>query len=126
MSKKIDTSLVLNAFNKAYYTREPEKGLIFHSDQGSQYTSNTFLNNLQDKYCVSSMSGKGACWDNAVMERFFKSLKHEWIYKDIMKNHDKTRIDIALFIKFYNHDRMHKYCNYMSPVDYENESCIME
>ena len=85
------------------------------------------------------MSGKGACWDNAVMERFFKSLKHEWIYKDIMKNHDKTRIDIVKMlacilillawqsvIKFYNHDRIHKYCNYMSPVDYENESCIME
>ena len=100
---------------------------------------NPFLNNLQDKYCVSSMSGKGACWDNAVMERFFKSLKHEWIYKDIMKNHDKTRIDIVKMlacilillawqsvIKFYNHDRIHKYCNYMSPVDYENESCIME
>jgi putative transposase len=69
--------LVERAMQMALNLRQPAKGLIFHSDRGSQYTSHRFQKQLNDNNIIASMSGCGACWDNAVVERFFGSLKNE-------------------------------------------------
>jgi len=78
MSANPDTHLVLEALNQAVILRQvtPETSLLFHSDQGCQYTSHAYQNRLSDLGMKASMSRKGNCWDNAVMERFFRSLKN--------------------------------------------------
>jgi putative transposase len=81
MDKRMTTSLISRAMIMAYNVRRPPKGLVFHSDRGSQYTSRTYGKLLADYGIRASMGDVGACWDNAVVERFFGSLKHDWIFK---------------------------------------------
>jgi putative transposase len=80
-SERMTTDLIERAFLKAHSLRQPPKGLVFHSDRGSQYTSKRFRSLLKRLHCRSSMGDVGACWDNAVVERFFGSLKHDWLLK---------------------------------------------
>lgn len=81
IDKRMTTDLVSKAMMKAYNLRQPPKGLVFHSDRGSQYTSKHYRKVLAN-YCIrASMSDVGACWKNAVVERFFGSLKHDWLLK---------------------------------------------
>ena len=75
------TDLVSKALMKAYNLRQPPEGLVFHSDRGSQYTSKRYRNLLASYGMRASMGDVGACWDNAVVERFFGSLKHDWLLK---------------------------------------------
>jgi putative transposase len=81
ISKRMTRNLVEQALTKAHNLRKPGKGLVFHSHRGSQYTSKGFRNLLSRLGCRASMGDVGACWDNAVVERFFGSIKHDWLFK---------------------------------------------
>jgi putative transposase len=81
IDKRMTTDLVMKAMIRAYNLRKPTKGLVFHSDRGSQYTSKRYRNLLVQFGMRASMGDVGASWDNAVVERFFGSLKHDWLLK---------------------------------------------
>lgn len=122
LSSRIDTDLLLKSFWHAVELRRPGKGLIFHSDRGSQYCSNRFRKTLKSLEVVQSMSRKGNCWDNACAETFFKSLKSEWIYDINFKTRQEVKNVLFEYIEiFYNRQRSHSYLGYLSPDDYEYE-----
>jgi putative transposase len=115
-----DTELVIQALRHAHRTRKPATGLMFHSDQGCQYTSARFVDDLKSAGIVQSMSRKGNCWDNAVVERFFRSLKSEWIGEQEYESHEEAKSDIREFMeKYYNYRRLHSAANNLPPVLYE-------
>jgi putative transposase len=115
-----DTDLVILALEQARRSRRPAAGLMFHSDQGCQYTSERFVNDLKANGIVQSMSRKGNCWDNAVVERFFRSLKSEWIGEQEYASHEHAERDIADYIAdFYNYRRIHSAASGLPPVRYE-------
>jgi putative transposase len=118
--KHADTDLALKALRRAYEHRRPASGLMFHSDQGCQYTSLRFLAELQAKGMVQSMSRRGNCWDNAVVERFFRSLKSEWIGEQLYFDHRHAEQDITDYLAdFYNHRRLHSTVAGLPPARYE-------
>lgn len=119
IDKRMTTDLVNKAIIKAYNLREPPKGLVFHSDRVSQYTSKHFRNLLKQYGIRASMGDVGACWDNAVVERFFGSLKHDWILKIPQPTREHMRQDVAKYIKYYNLDRLHSANDDMSPIHFE-------
>lgn len=120
MSSRITKSLVSNALQMAIWRRRPETGLIFHSDRGSQYCSNSFRKLLYQNKMHSSMSRKGDCWDNSVAESFFGSLKTEWVFHTVYKTREEARRDIVDYIEmFYNSKRRHSHLGYFSPVEFE-------
>lgn len=122
----MQTELVLNALNMALNQRDVKPGLIFHSDRGSQYASDSFQKALKDAGIVSSMSRKGNCWDNAVAESFFSSIKRELIYKASWFSHQSLRTAVYEYIEvFYNRKRRHSANDYLAPVDYEN-CCLQQ
>ncbi|ONF06893.1 integrase, partial [Burkholderia pseudomallei] len=103
-SQHADTDLALKALRRAYDHRRPPPGLMFHSDQGCQYTSTRFLAELRARGTIQSMSRRGNCWDNAVVERFFRSLKNEWIGDQLYVDHRHAEQDITDYlVDFYNH-----------------------
>jgi putative transposase len=113
--------LVLDALLMAVKRRRPQQTLI-HSDQGSQYGSDDWLRFCRAHRLEPSMSRRGNCWDNAVAESFFSSLKKERIKKRIYKNRDLANADIADYIEvFYNRQRLHQTLDYVSPVRYEEQ-----
>jgi putative transposase len=119
-----DTELVIQALHQARRNRRPQAGLMFHSDQGCQYTSERFVSDLKANGIVQSMSRKGCCWDNAVVERFFRSLKSEWIGEQEYGSHEHARHDIASYIAdFYNYRRIHSAAGNLPPVRYERSIC---
>ena len=121
MSNRLTASLVKEALSMAYWRRKPEKGLIHHSDRGSQYADNEYQKMLQQYGMVCSMSRKGDCWDNAVVESFFHSLKIEWISDTIYKTRDEARSDVIRYIEmFYNSHRLHSFLGYKNPNAFEN------
>lgn len=108
MSNSPDTDLVTRALRLALPHRHPAEGLLFHSDQGCQYTSEAFRTFLADNRITQSMSRRGNCWDNAPVERFFRSLKSERIRTTIYHDHPQARADISDYIAcFYNTHRLH-------------------
>ncbi len=118
-----DTELVIQALQHAYRSRQPGAGLMFHSDQGCQYTSARFVDDLKNAGIVQSMSRRGNCWDNAVVERFFRSLKSEWIGEQEYENHEEAKKDVREFVeKYYNYQRLHSAANNLPPVLYEASS----
>lgn len=119
MCKRMTTELALKAMKMAINLRQPPKGLIFHSDRGSQYTSKKFRKLLKQRAIKASMSGKGACWDNAVVERFFGSLKNEWLLKVIHLTRESMKVDVQKYIRYYNHERLHTTLGDLAPVAYE-------
>ena len=120
MSGRIDTTLVVDALQMAFGRRRPWAGLIHHSDRGSQYASHAYRDLLKEHGMVCSMSGKGACLDNAVAERFFGSLKREWTSHRSYETRQEARDDIIEYIEmFYNSKRKHSYLGYVSPNEYE-------
>lgn len=119
IDKRMTTDLICKAMIKAYNLRQPPKGLVFHSDRGSQYTSKRYRGLLKSYGIRASMGDTGACWDNAVVERFFGSLKHDWILKVSQPSREHMKRDVAAYIKYYNLDRLHSSNNDRSPVDYE-------
>ena len=111
--------LVARAMQMAIHLRRPAKGLIFHSDRGSQYTSQPFQQLLQRHTIRASMSGVGACWDNAVVERFFGSLKNEWLLKVYHLTRQGMKQDVEHYIRYYNQQRLHSANGDLSPVEFE-------
>ena len=107
MDKRMTTDLVARAMQTAITLRKPSKGLIFHSDRGSQYTSKRFGRLLKQQGIQASMSGVGACWDNAVVERFFGSLKYEWLLKVYHLTRQSMKQDVEHYIRYYNRERLH-------------------
>jgi putative transposase len=120
MSEQMDTHLVRDALEMALGRRQPEAGLLHHSDRGSQYASHVYRELLADRGIACSMSGKGECLDNAVAERFFGSLKRERTSKRHYLTRQEARDDIIDYIEmFYNSWRKHSYLGYVSPNEYE-------
>ena len=120
MNDNIDSALVQSAMKMAILHRQPDKGLIHHSDRGVQYAAQDFQDLLDDNKVVCSMSRKGNCWDNACVESFFGSLKNEWLKGKIYENIDDGKNDIFNYIEmFYNRKRRHASLGYVSPAVYE-------
>ncbi|MCK5190084.1 MAG: IS3 family transposase, partial [Methylococcales bacterium] len=120
ISKRMTTDLICKAMIMAYNLRQPPKGLVFHSDRGSQYTSKRYRK-LLAKYGVrASMGDVGACWDNAVVERFFGSLKHDWIFKIAQPTREHMKKDVTAYMRYYNLERLHTTNGDQSPINYEN------
>ena len=129
LSERMTKELVMDAFLKAYWKRKPSKGLIFHSDRGSQYTAKSFTTTLSNLGATSSMSAKGNCYDNAVAESFFHTMKNE-IHGNAQNSTRNTsltfntraeaRLAIFEYIEvFYNPKRRHSYLQYHSPDKFE-------
>jgi transposase InsO family protein len=111
--------IVTNAIKMAITNRRPGQGVIFHSDRGSQYTSNKVRNLLNQYRFKQSMSGNGNCYDNAITETFFSTLKKELIYLTKFETKEQARREIFEYIEiFYNRQRLHSSLGYLSPVEY--------
>jgi putative transposase len=120
MGEHIDTALVLKALFMALLHRQPPTSLLFHSDRGVQYASAEYRSALTQAGLVASMSRKGNCYDNAVMESFWSTLKLELVYRRDFQTRAHARSEIFDFIEvFYNRQRSHSALNYLSPVDFE-------
>ncbi len=119
IDKRMTTSLISRAMIKAYNIRQPPRGLVFHSDRGSQYTSKRYRTLLEEYGIRASMGDVGACWDNAVVERFFGSLKHDWIFKTHQPSRQHMKRDVTAYMKYYNQDRLHSSNDDLSPIQYE-------
>jgi transposase InsO family protein len=116
----MEASLVCDALSMAIDARRPAPGFIFHSDRGSQYTSGEFRQLLEANEGVQSLSRKGQCWDNAVGESWFSTLKEELIYRQSWATVAQVRRAIFEFIEvFYNRQRLHSSLGYRTPVEYE-------
>lgn len=124
-SSTLETSIVLQALDMAVRQRQPPPGLIFHSDRGCQYTSQLFRDRLRLTQITQSMSKTGCCYDNAVAESFFHSLKVEWIHGHELRDRESIRSAVFLYIEsYYNRVRRHSSLGYLSPMEFErrNES----
>jgi putative transposase len=120
MAEHMRTQLVNDALLMAIWKRKPDKKLIWHTDRGSQYASDSHRALLQDHGIIQSMSRKGNCWDNAVSESFFHTLKTELVHHQRYQTRVEAKQDIFEYIEvFYNRERIHSANNYLSPVDYE-------
>lgn len=122
----VSTSLrhetVLKALDRAVRTRRPPRGLLFHSDRGIQYCCEAFRAKLDEYGFVQSMSRKGNCWDNAVSESLFRSLKTEWAYHVELSNLAHAQTELFEYIEiFYNNQRLHATLDYVSPAAFERQ-----
>lgn len=122
MAPNMPAELVCSALQMAIAQRQPAPGLIVHTDRGSQYASAAHRAVLAQHGLVMSMSRKGNCWDNAVMERFFLNLKMERVWQRDYANHSEAMTDIADYIVgFYNNVRLHSSLSYQAPTAYERQ-----
>jgi transposase InsO family protein len=122
-SERMTAPLVIDSLEKAIKDRRPKAGLLFHSDQGVQYASDDMQNFLANNEIVCSMSRKGECYDNAVAESFFDSLKSEWLYQQELLTRTEAKQGLFEYIEiFYNRKRLHSTLGYLSPVKYESLS----
>jgi len=119
MSQTMDAALVMAALRMALLGRHPPAGLLHHSDQGSQYTSSVYLTCLTEALAQLSMSGAGNCYDNAVVESFFGTLKTECV-RGPFPTRAVARTTIFEYLEvWYNRQRLHSTLGYHSPVDFE-------
>jgi len=118
-SRHPDTNLTIQALRMAYESRGCPVGVLFHSDQGCHYTSKSFRQRLWRYRMVQSMSRRGNCWDNAPMERFFRSFKTEWMPQHGYQSFTVAEQDIAQYMRYYNHERGHSVNDYLSPAQAE-------
>ena len=120
MADHMRAELVCDALAMAVQARRPESGLIFHADRGSQYTSGTFRKLLEHNGMRQSLSAPGQCWDNAVAESFWATLKEELLHRHPWPTRAGARQAIFEFIEvFYNRQRLHSSLSYLSPAEYE-------
>jgi transposase InsO family protein len=120
MSSGMPTSLVVNALQMAIDRRSPPPGLLHHSDRGVQYAAHAFQGLLERRGITCSMSGKGNCYDNAVKESFFHTLKTELCDHEHYQTRAQARASIFEFIEvFYNRQRLHSTLGYCSPDEFE-------
>ncbi len=122
MGSHMRTSLVLDALTMAVWRRKPQDSVIIHTDQGSQFGSDEFNRWCKDNRLSPSMSRKGNCWDNAVAESFFSSLKSERVKKRIYQTRAEAKSEIFDYIEvFYNRVRRHKHLDQLSPHEFERQ-----
>ena len=122
MQNSPTNKLVSDALLMAILKRQPKKQVIIHSDCGSQYTSNQWKNFCKKHNLILSMSRKGACLDNAVIESFYSTLKKEVIKGKVYKTRNQAKSDIFEYIEtFYNAKRKHSYIGFLSPKNFENK-----
>ena len=125
MNNRLTTNTTtIPALNDALRGNHPVEGLIFHSDRGVQYASNEFRGLLSKYSIIQSMSGKGNCYDNAVAESFFHTLKTELVYHENYRTRNQAKNSLFEYIEvFYNRIRKHSALGYKSPEDYGNLNC---
>ena len=121
-SRTADTDLSIKALKLAVALRRPMPQLLFHSDQGCQYTSDRFATCLEESRIVHSVSRRGNCWDNAVVERYFRTLKHDWMPESGYQNHFEAEKDVIEFVSHYNHRRCHTASNNLPPALFEQRA----
>jgi putative transposase len=120
VSDRLHKELALEALRKALAIRRPEAGLIHHSDRGSQYCSIDYQAELRRHGILISMSGKGNCYDNAMVETFFKTLKSELVWRTVFQTRAEARQSIGRYIDgFYNPVRRHSALDFVSPAQFE-------
>ena len=120
MADRLETSLVENAFQMAFASRHPDARLLHHSDRGSQYTSRAYQQLMTRARCQVSMSRRGNCYDNAMMESFFATLKAECVTAPFASRaHARTAIFEYIEL-WYNRQRLHSSLGYLSPVEFEH------
>lgn len=114
--------LVSEALSSAYWRERPERGLLLHSDRGSQYASDGYRSLVKSFNMIQSMSRRGDCWDNAPMESFFNSLKTELVDNCVFEDVHEAKTKIFEWIEvFYNRKRIHSALGYLSPVCFEEK-----
>jgi len=122
MAPSLERTLVIDALKMAITARNPGKGLIHHSDRGSQYASHDYQKLLRKNKMVASMSRRGNCYDNAPTESWFATLKRELVYRTSYATYQEARQDIFEYIEvWYNRQRKHSTIGYKSPVVYEEQ-----
>ena len=121
MGERMTRALVIDALRMAWFRRRPAPGLIFHSDRGSQYASEDFQRHLAAFGMKGSMSRKGDCWDNAVTETLFGSLKVERLHDMRLATRRRAKDEIMDWLTFYNGKRLHSTLGYMSPMAFEKK-----
>jgi putative transposase len=127
MDDTMKVSLVNDALNMAIQQRKPLKGLLWHTDRGSQYASYSHKDLLVKNNITHSMSRKGNCWDNAVAESFFKSLKNELVYQTYFYTKKQAKRELFEYIEFYyNRTRSHSYLNNLSPSKFEEINLVLQ
>ena len=121
MSERLTANTTtIPAFIQAVKQYQPLPGLIFHSDRGVQYACNDYCELLKSFKVIQSMSGKGNCYDNAVAESFFHTLKTELVYHETYRTHTQAKTSLFEYIEvFYNRYRKHSALGYKSPEQYE-------
>jgi putative transposase len=127
MSDRMTSDLTISTLEMAISQRQPDPGLIHHSDQGSQYTDGTYQALLKDHGIRASMNGVGSWYDNAPMESFFGTLKSELVHHCAYHTRDEAKADLFFYIEaFYNRRRLHSALDYLSPEAYEQLFCQQE
>ena len=120
MAEHMREELITSAIRMALGRRQPPKGLLHHSDRGSQYASMAYQTNLEQAGIQMSMSRRGNCWDNSVMERFFGSLKSERTDHMTYLTREAAKVDVIDYIEmFYNSQRLHSTLGYVTPMQFE-------
>lgn len=118
--KKMDTSLVIAALEKAFRQQRPGVGLIFHSDRGTQYTSKVFRKRLEKYHMIQSLSDKGNPYDNACMESFHSIIKKEYVNHESFESYEEAKLGCFDFIEgWYNRNRIHGSIDYLTPHELE-------
>ena len=123
MNRRIGRQVVLDALGMALARRQPASDLIHHSDRGPQYLSDDYQSLLRRHGIACSMSARGSCYDNAVVESFFATLKRERTRRRQYRTRDDARADVFDYIeRFYNRERRHSYLGYLTPAEYEDRT----
>lgn len=123
MSDRNNRQLVLNALNMAIDSRRPSPGMVHHTDRGALYGSDEYRNRIKQHGMIPSMSRTGDCWDNAVAESFFSTLKSELMLGQVFWDRDHARSEIFKFIEiFYNRQRIHQTLGYITPEAMEQKA----
>jgi putative transposase len=126
ISQSLATPVVSSALRQAIQSRRPAPGeLLHHSDRGCQYTSDEYQGTLRALGITCSMSRTGCCYDNAVMERFFWSLKNEWTNFETFSDIEDARMSVFRYIEtFYNTSRIHQSLDYLTPIQFESQHAL--
>tara|TARA_B100001094_G_scaffold333467_1_gene413011 strand:+ start:17639 stop:18055 length:417 start_codon:yes stop_codon:yes gene_type:complete len=120
MNERMTVTLVCDALQMALFRRKSLKNAVIHSDRGGQYCAHDYRKLLHKYSMIQSMSRKGNCWDNAVAESFFHSLKVEVLHGEKMMSREATRQTVFEYIEVdYNQKRRHSSLGYLSPMEYE-------
>ena len=122
ISHGASTGVALRALENAIVARQPKPGVVAHTDQGAQYTSDAYLRELRDNGFTPSLSRRGNCWDNACVESFFSTLKLEWTNRQRYQGLDDLRASLVDYLGFYNRKRLHSTLGYVSPVEFEESA----